>query len=264
MIVSATQMQRQTEFKDKVALVTGGSSGIGLATARLLATRGAATVICGRRKERLDKVVGELGNLDGSVLGIPCDVGKTDQVDNLFAEIRSRFGRLDVCVCNAGIETDEAYSIFDLPAAVFDENIETNLRGVFLTSQGAARLMKGQDGGTIVLIGSTSGIMADPLSPSPTYDASKAGVHMFTKSLALELAGYGIRVNAVAPGWIDTEMNRATVEDPERLRTWLEKIPLRRFGRTEEVAEVIAFLSGDKSSYMTGAVVVVDGGEVLG
>ncbi|UCF96837.1 MAG: SDR family oxidoreductase [Spirochaetaceae bacterium] len=257
-------MQKQAEFKDKVALVTGGSSGIGLATARLLATRGAATVICGRGEDRLDRAVGELGNLGSPVLGIPCDVGKTDQVDNLFTEIRSSFGRLDICVCNAGIETDEAYSILDLPAAVFDENIETNLRGVFLTSQGAARMMKEQGGGAIVLIGSTSGIMADPLLPSPTYDASKAGVHMFAKSLALALAPHGIRVNAVAPGWIDTEMNKSTVENPDRLRTWMEKIPLSRFGRPEEVAEVIVFLSGDKSSYMTGAVVVVDGGEILG
>ena len=256
-------MRRRGEFKEKVALITGGSSGIGLATARLLATSGAAIVICGRRKERLDEVVRELRDLGGPILGIPCDVGKTDQVDNLFAEIRSRFGSLDICVCNAGIETDEAYTIFDLPASVFDENIQTNLRGVFLTSQGAARMMKENGGGAIVLVGSTSGIMADPLSPSPTYDASKAGVHMFAKSLALELARYGIRVNAVAPGWIDTEMNKATAEDPERLSTWLEKIPLSRFGRPEEVAEVIAFLSGDKSSYVTGAVVVVDGGEVL-
>jgi NAD(P)-dependent dehydrogenase (short-subunit alcohol dehydrogenase family) len=257
-------MQKQEEFRDKVALVTGGSGGIGLATARLLARRGAVTVICGRSKERLDKAVGEMGNLGSPVLGIPCDVGKTGQVDSLFAEIRSRFGRLDICVCNAGIETDEAYTIFDLPAAVFDENIETNLRGVFLTSQGAARMMKEQGSGAIVLIGSTSGIMADAVAPSPTYDASKAGVHMFAKSLALALAPHGIRVNAVAPGWIDTEMNAATKEDPDRLRIWLERIPLSRFGRTEEVAEVILFLAGDKSSYMTGAVVVVDGGEVLG
>jgi NAD(P)-dependent dehydrogenase (short-subunit alcohol dehydrogenase family) len=257
-------MQKQAEFEDRVALVTGGSSGIGLAASRLLATRGAATVICGRKKDRLEKAVGELEHLDGSVLGIPCDVGNAGQVDNLFAEIRSLFGRLDICICNAGIETDEAYSILDLPAAVFDENIQTNLRGVFLTSQGAARMMKDQGGGSIVLIGSTSGIMADPVQPSPTYDASKAGVHMFAKSLALALAPHGIRVNAVAPGWIDTVMNRSTVGDPERLKTWLERIPLNRFGRPEEVAEVIAFLSGDKSSYMTGAVVVVDGGETLG
>ena len=250
------------DFREKVVLVTGGSRGIGLATASLFAERGAAVAICGRNETALQKALGKLQPL-GPAAGWPCDVGDEADVDRLFAEIRDRFGRLDICVCNAGIETDEDYSFLDIPARIFDENMRTNLRGVFLTAQGAARIMKDHGGGSIILIGSTSGIMADPFAPSPTYDASKAAVHMLARSLAMELAQHHIRVNAVAPGWIDTEMSAWAKEDPQTWAHWMERIPLKRFGRPGEIAELIAFLAGDKASYMTGAVVVMDGGETL-
>jgi NAD(P)-dependent dehydrogenase (short-subunit alcohol dehydrogenase family) len=248
-------------FREKVALVTGGSSGIGLATARLFAREGAAVVICGRDHERLAAAVAVLEGEGSQVAGVPCDVGSEADVSALFAEIERRFGGLDVCVCNAGIETDEEYSILDLPAAVFDENMATNVRGVFLSARGAARLMKTRGGGTVVIIGSSSGIVVDLEDPSPTYNATKAAVHMFARSLAVELAPFGIRVNVVAPGWVETPMTSG--DDEETTAAALAKIPLKRYGQPAEIAEAIAFAAGQASSFMTGAVLVVDGGETL-
>jgi NAD(P)-dependent dehydrogenase (short-subunit alcohol dehydrogenase family) len=248
-------------FQDKVALVTGGSSGIGLSTARLLANEGAAVMICGRDAERLASALRQLEGLAGTVAGVRCDVSREDDVEYLFAEIERMFRGLDVCVCNAGIETDEDFSILDLPAAVFDENMAVNVRGVFLTARGAARLMRARGGGAIVAIGSSSGLVVDLKDPSPTYNATKAAVHMFARSLAVELAPFGIRVNAVAPGWIETGM---TAEDDEDTVAFaLGKIPLGRYGRPEEIAEAIAWAASDAASFMTGAVLVVDGGETL-
>jgi glucose 1-dehydrogenase len=247
-------------FRDKVALVTGGSSGIGLATARLFAGEGAAVTICGRDGDRLSSALEELRGL-GAVQGVRGDVSREDDVDRLFAQIEAAHGGLDVCICNAGIETDEGYSILELPAGVFDENIAVNVRGVFLTARGAARLMGQRGGGTIVVIGSSSGIVVDLKDPSPTYNATKAAVHMFARSLAVELAPLGIRVNAVAPGWIETAMTEE--DDDETVAFALAKIPLGRYGRPDEIAEAVAWAASDASSFMTGAVLVVDGGETL-
>jgi len=248
-------------FRNRVALVTGGSSGIGLATARLLATEGAAVTICGRHADRLTTALRQLDGLAGRVVGSCCDVSHEADVDRLFGEIESSFGRLDICVCNAGIETDEGYSTLELPSAVFDENVAVNVRGVFLTARGAARLMKAQGAGAIVAIGSSSGLVVDRRDPSPTYNATKAAVHMFARSLAVELAHFGIRVNAVAPGWIETGMTAA--DDEDTIEAALAAIPIGRYGRPNEVGEAVAFTASDSALFMTGAVLVIDGGESL-
>lgn len=247
-------------FHDKVAVVSGGSSGIGLATAQLFALEGAAVTVCGRDPSRLAAAVTMLEDA-GDVRGVRCDVSREDDVERLFTAIAAAHGSLDVCVCNAGIETDEGYSVLELPTAVFDENVAVNVRGAFLTARGAARLMAERGGGAIVFVGSSSGIVVDAKDPSPTYNATKAAVHMLARSLAVELAPLGIRVNAVAPGWVETGMTAA--DDEETVASALATIPLGRYGSPAEVAQVIAFVASEAASYMTGAVLVVDGGETL-
>lgn len=245
---------RLPSLAGKVALVTGGTRGIGLAVAQALAREGAGLVVCGRDAERVEAATAELESRGATVAGVACDVTDPAQIEALAAETARLFGRLDVCVADAGI--CPAAAVADLDARFIDEVFAVNVRGLLLTTQAAARLMT--EGGSIVHLGSVSGVVTGPEGGESVYEASKAAVHALTRACAVELAPRGVRVNAVAPGWIETDM---TADTPDDLRSaWIGRIPFGRFGRPDEVAEAILFLAGDEAAAITGATLVVDGG----
>lgn len=242
-------------FRERVALVTGGTRGIGFAVAQALAREGAGLVVCGLDEERLEAATAELESRGATVAGFACDVADPAQVAALAAEAERLFGHLDVCVADAGI--CPAAPLDETDAGLLDRVLAVNVRGLFLTTQAAARLMP-PAGGAVVHLGSVSGFVTGPEGGEAAYEASKAAVHALTRACAVELAPRGIRVNAVAPGWVATDMTAAI---DETLRAaYLRGVPLGRFARPEEVAEAVLFLAGDDASAVTGTTLVVDGG----
>jgi len=248
-------MSAGDRFRGKVALVTGGTRGIGFAVARALAREGAGLVICGRDAERVEAAAAELESRGATVAGFACDVGDSHAIARLVPETERLFGRLDVCVADAGICPEAMLE--ELDQAHIDAVFAVNVRGLLLTSQAAAHLMAATGGGSVVHIGSVSGFTSGPEGGEAVYEASKAAVHALTKACAVELAPRGIRVNAVAPGWVDTDM---TADTPADLRaTFVSRVPFGRYARPEEIAEAVLFLAGDDASGITGTVLVVDG-----
>jgi 3-oxoacyl-[acyl-carrier protein] reductase len=243
-------------LRERVAVVTGGTRGIGLATARAFVREGAGVVICGTHGERVDAAVAELTGLAGTAAGVVCDAADRRGLDTLFAEAMRLFDRVDVCVANAAVEAVAA--IEHVTPEHVDQLLAVNLRGCLLTAQRAAALMRRRSGGSIVLVGSISGIAGDATGGQSVYDASNGGVHLLARSLAVELGPAGIRVNAVAPGWVDTD----TVQgfDPAVRELYERLIPLGRFAAPGEIAEAILFLASDEARGMTGTVCVADGG----
>lgn len=239
----------------KVAIITGSSRGIGRATALLFAKEGARIVVNYSKSEKeADVVVNEIEKLGSDAIVVKCDVSKEEHVKQLMEKTVKKFGKIDILVNNAGI-------VFDIPfeektVEQWKRTLEVNLIGVFLCSKYAARYMKKQKGGRIVNVSSTNAI--DSFNPeSMDYDASKAGVSIITKSLAKELAPE-VYVNAVAPGWVDTEMNKGLPKDYVEQET--EKIYMKRFAQPKEIAKAILFLASDDASYVTGSILKVDGG----
>ena len=241
-------------FAGKVALVTGGTRGIGFAVAQALAREGAGLVVCGRDAERVEAAAAELESRGATVAGFACDVTDPAQILALAADTERLFGRLDICVADAGVCPEALLD--DLDAGFIDEVLAVNVRGLLLTTQAAARLMDA--GGSIVHLGSVSGYVTGPEGGEAVYEASKAAVHALTRACAIELAPRGIRVNAVAPGWVETDMT-AGIEDDLRA-AYLRAVPLGRFGRPEEIAEAVLFLAGGDAAAITGTTLVVDGG----
>jgi 3-oxoacyl-[acyl-carrier protein] reductase len=238
----------------KVALVTGGTRGIGFAVARALAHEGAGLAICGRDPEHVEEAAAELESRGATVAGVACDVTDPAQILALAADTERLFGRLDICVADAGVCPEALLD--DLDANSIDDVLAVNVRGLLLTTQAAARLMDA--GGSIVHLGSVSGYVTGPEGGEAVYEASKAAVHALTRACAIELAPHGIRVNAVAPGWVETDMT-AGIEDDLRA-TYVRGVPLGRFGRPEEIADAVLFLAGADASGITGTTLVVDGG----
>jgi 3-oxoacyl-[acyl-carrier protein] reductase len=229
----------------KVAIITGATSGIGLATARVLKREGWSLSLVGRKTEAIEEEFKE-------DLIIKADISDLQVAEDIVKRTVEKFGRLDALINNAGQTLDKP--LLRITAEDLENHFRTNLFSAFLLSKSALRYFK--DGGVIVNVSSVVGIIGN--SWQTAYSASKAGLIAFTKSLAKEMGSRGIRVVAVAPGFIETPMTEGLPEQVKK--KYLENIPLRRFGKPEEVAEVIAFLVSDKASYISGQVIVVDGG----
>jgi 3-oxoacyl-[acyl-carrier protein] reductase len=238
----------------KVVVVTGASRGIGFAIASLLAEDGAAVVVSGRDADRLARASEEIEALGGTVVGVVADVVSRQDADRLVDTARERFGRIDILVNNAGITRDGL--LVRMKDADWDEVIGVNLRGAFLMMRAVSKTMVRQKSGRIINIGSTAGAMGN--AGQVNYSAAKAGLIGMTKAAARELAHWGILVNAVAPGLIETDMT-ATMSAEAR-EGLLAQVPLRRIGTGRDVAEMVRFLAGEGAAYVTGQVFHVNGG----
>ncbi len=248
----------QISLKDKVALVTGGSRGIGRAITLALAAAGAAVVVNYKGNQAAaDEVVAAVEALGGQALAIQADVATPEDVERLFKTTLDRFGRLDILVNNAGITRDGL--LLRMKEADFDAVLNTNLRGAFLCTKAALRPMTKARGGRIINITSVVGLIGN--AGQANYSAAKAGLIGFTKAVAREMASRAITVNAIAPGYVDTEMT-ARLGDQIRAAI-LENIPLGRLGTPEDIAGGVCFLASDAASYITGQTLTVDGGMVM-
>ncbi|MCR4705235.1 MAG: 3-oxoacyl-[acyl-carrier-protein] reductase [Lachnospiraceae bacterium] len=242
----------------KTALVTGASRGIGREIAITLARYGAEVIVnYNGSKDRAEEVVKTIKAAGGKAEAVQCSVADTEAVDVMVKNLIEKYEHIDILVNNAGITKDNL--MIKMSECDFDSVIDTNLKGCFNTIKALYRQLLKQKGGRIVNLSSVSGIMGN--AGQANYAASKAGVIGLTKSVAKELAPRGITVNAVAPGFIDTEMTAAMTEQAKE--TILSAIPLKREGKPEDIAETVAFLVSDKASYITGQVITVDGGMTM-
>lgn len=214
-------------------------------------------MICDLEGKRLEKAREELEPF-GKVHSIQADVTKREEVEKLVALANQQFGRIDILANNAGISRFESF--LEITDKNWQDTLDVNLTGVFLCSQIVAQEMKKQESGAIVNMGSTNGILGEP--GLAHYNATKAGVILLSKSMAIELAPYNIRVNSVCPGFILTELALEGGMSEETVRSYTAKIPLNRYGKVEEVANAFAFLASDEASFITGTELVVDGGQI--
>ena len=246
-------------LKDKVAVVTGAAKGIGLACVKALAAEGAKVVLADVEVAAGERAAEDIQAGGAEALFIACDVGDKTQVDALIGSAVAAYGRLDCAVANAGIVY--ACDFLELAEEDFDRVLRVNLKGVFLTGQAAARQMVAQGtGGTVINMSSVNAVMAIP-SITP-YVVAKGGVNQLTKVMALALADKGIRVNAIGPGSILTDVFRQVVSDKAAMADILSRTPLGRVGEPEEVAKVAVFLASEDSSYITGQTIYPDGGRL--
>lgn len=244
-------------LQGKVSIITGAANGIGQACARLFAQQGAKVVLADIQDAQGQALAQELQGQGHQAIFVHCDVGLKADVDALVQQVLVEHGRIDVLVSNAGIF--KAAPFLEVSESDFDEVLRVNLKGAFLVGQAAARAMKATGGGAIVHMSSVNGVMAIPEIAS--YNVSKGGINQLTRAMALALADDGIRVNAVAPGTIATELARQAVLTSDAARTKImSRTPMKRLGEPEEVARAVAFLAGDASSYITGEILTIDGG----
>jgi NAD(P)-dependent dehydrogenase (short-subunit alcohol dehydrogenase family) len=249
------------KLQDKVAIVTGATKGIGVACAREYVKEGAKVVCAGRTVELGQNVVKDIQqDLGGEALFVRCDVSKSADVQNLIDKTVERFGRLDIMLANAG--TNAKADFLDIPEEDWDWVIDVDLKGTFLCGQYAARQMvKEGHGGVIINMSSVMAVLG--LKTQAHYCAAKGGINQLTKAMALSLIDYDIRVNAIGPGPIMTELMQRVGENKELMNTILRRTPMGRIGTCEEVATVAVFLASDDSSFIMGQCIYPDGGRMI-
>jgi NAD(P)-dependent dehydrogenase (short-subunit alcohol dehydrogenase family) len=248
-------------FKNKRAIVTGASAGIGRAAAIRLAAEGARVALIARRREGLNAVAETIAKGGGEAIVLSADSSVEAEISGAIDEAAARWGGLDLVVSNAGIELlgqDDRVDRLDL--AVWNKLLTTNLTGQFLTCKHGARHLLQAGGGAIVCLGSNVATLGMATN-EPAYSASKGGIHAMMKVMAIDYARLNIRVNMVVPGFIDTPMNAPVMQDPKELAYWSNQIPIGRTGTADECASAILWLLSDEASYCIGTMLVVDGGQ---
>ncbi len=245
--------------RGRVAVVTGATRGLGRGFATALGEAGAAVVVVGRDAAAGEVVLQDLRSQGTEAIFVTADVTVPEQVEQILRVAGQRFGRVDILVNNAG--TCVHAPALEVTAADWRAVMSTNVDALWTCSRVFGRAMVEQGAGAIVNVGSISAMIVNRPQWQPAYNASKAAVHSLTKSLAAEWAPFGVRVNAVAPGYVKTDM--APVDEPQFRRHWIEDAPMRRYAEVAEIAPSVVFLASDASSFMTGSVLVVDGGYTL-
>ncbi len=244
------------ELKGKVALVTGASRGLGRAIAQGLAEAGADLVLTSRHLREVEAVAADLRRGGRQVLPIQADVIQEAEVEEAVARAVSSMGKIDILVNNAGINIRKP--VLELTESDWDQTLDTNLKGCFLMARAVGRHMLGRRAGSVVNIASmlASVVHADRAA----YASSKGGLVQLTRVLAVEWASYNVRANAICPGPFLTELNKAILDDPEKMKYFMDRLPMKRFGRPEELVGSVVFLASDKASYLTGVIIPMDGG----
>jgi NAD(P)-dependent dehydrogenase (short-subunit alcohol dehydrogenase family) len=248
-------------FANKVALITGAGSGIGAATACIMAREGASVAVMGRTAATVERTVRQVTDARGQALAIVGDVSKEADAERAVRETVKAFGRLDIVVSNAGTQLHrQDRPVHEQELAAWEETHAINLRGAFLVCRAGIKQMLAQGGGgAVVITGSITALVGSAFH-NPAYTASKGGLHAFARALAAQYAPQGIRVNVVAPGAMESPPDGEEIDLAARENRLIPKIPMGRIGRFEEAANVVAFLASDEASYCAGSVFVVDGG----
>ena len=240
-------------LKDKTAIITGSGSGIGLATARVFIREGAKVVLFGRRKEKLQQAADELGN---SAIIVQGDMTKNGDLDQLINETLHNFKGIDILVNNAGLFNGGP--LHETSDSQWDEMMDINIRSVFQLTRRVLPVMLAQKHGSIIHISSILGIIAKPQVAA--YNVSKGALNQFSRSIAVEYGSSGIRSNSICPGLIETDMTADLMKDEDLMKEWSKEYPIGRFGKPVDVANACLYLASDESSFVTGAVLPVDGG----
>jgi NAD(P)-dependent dehydrogenase (short-subunit alcohol dehydrogenase family) len=247
------------DIKGRKAIVTGAGRGIGKVLALTLAEAGCDVALFGLHKENLAEVAASIKKLGRKSVVIPGDVSSKDDVERAFSIIKLEFGRLDICVNNAGISMQKP--VEEMAEEDWNKIIDINMKGVFFCSQEAAHVMIPQKSGSIINIGSISARIVNVPQPQAIYNTSKAGVIMLTQTMAVEWAPHGIRVNAISPGYMKTEMVLSSMS--HLFPTWEGLTPMKRLGKPEELRGALLYLASDAASYTTGHDLVIDGGYTI-
>ena len=247
-------------LEGKVAIVTGGAQGIGKGIVERYVKENAKVAIFDIDKDMLEATEAEMKSMGGDVITFTVDVLSKEQIFNAVNAVADKWEHIDILVNDAGICPWADF--LEIPEEDWDKVMGINLKGYFLMSQAVGRIMsKQKDGGSIIHMSSVNGLAAE--AQIAHYNVSKGGINMLTMSMALELAKYNIRVNAICPGFIDTRLNRSDIENEEWLKEYLKTIPMGRVGKPSDIASAAFFLASDDSAYITGHLLVVDGGQII-